>query len=374
MTLAFCTECGNRLRATSQFCGSCGTPVRSNDATERPESPQAAPPPPEVGPESVPSSEPVRPSRRGGVVLAAAVVVLLAVAAGGAWVVASDRGGDEQTTAPTTATGGTDGSPPTTPADTARSTTTPPESCTTPVSAVPSSVDGAGPDLVVTVTFTNSCAVPVDASEATTVRITSDGREVAAARFDLSAPALDLPARSSRDVDLRFSPGSWNARPPDADDLAVDVTLPLEEGDGADDSRLSYLSEGSLTEVGPGDALALQRDLDSGDVESDLVGFWVPQISSKRVGLEADGIVYDDAAMLSDHQGWRNRFPDARLVRSDDYSTFEAPDFWVTVVDVGFSSPESANAWCDQNGLSPNDCFAKLLSHTTGPVGSTVSR
>lgn len=104
-----------------------------------------------------------------------------------------------------------------------------------------------------------------------------------------------------------------------------------------------------------------------------LVGSWVPQVSSKRVGLEADGIVYDDAAILRDHEAMRQQHG-ALLLWSGDYSTFKEGSFWVSVVPVPFSTPEAANQWCDGAVPDRNACFAKLLSHTAGHQGATQQR
>ncbi|HET9257824.1 MAG TPA: serine/threonine-protein kinase [Pseudonocardiaceae bacterium] len=92
-------------------------------------------------------------------------------------------------------------------------------------------------------------------------------------------------------------------------------------------------------------------------------GMWVPQISSKWVGLYADGIKYDNAAILANHQRWRAGFPASKLLWSGDWRTFDsAHDYWVTVAAIAFGTPDDANQWCDARSLPPNDCFARRLS------------
>lgn len=122
-------------------------------------------------------------------------------------------------------------------------------------------------------------------------------------------------------------------------------------------------------------AAQLQAEVatDSNTTES-LVGYWVPQLSSKKDGLVADGITYDDDAIWANFQRLKTAHSDAVLLRSDDYSSFSNPGFWVTVVAQPFGNPSAANAWCSQAAYGADDCFAKRLSHTDGPTGNTVHR
>jgi hypothetical protein len=105
-----------------------------------------------------------------------------------------------------------------------------------------------------------------------------------------------------------------------------------------------------------------------------VVGQWVPQIGSKAVGTQADGTVYDEAAILADYRRAKARFPAAVLLRSDDYMSFKRGGFWVVVVATPFASAAAANSWCDAQGLGPDGCFAKRLSHADGPTGNTMPR
>lgn len=112
-----------------------------------------------------------------------------------------------------------------------------------------------------------------------------------------------------------------------------------------------------------------------------LVETWVPQVSAKRPGLDVEGDQlgpYDASMVLADHEEYRRRYAavgyDVVLVRSQDFTSFKLPDFWVTIVASSYPSPESANAWCDAEGLRPEDCFAKRLSRSNPWKGSTVPR
>lgn len=125
--------------------------------------------------------------------------------------------------------------------------------------------------------------------------------------------------------------------------------------------------------VSPQAALQQEVDGDHHHVEA-LVGYWVPQLSSKTVGLKADGIVYGYGEIL-DHFNWiKERYPHALLLRSDDYASFKRSGYWVTVMPVTYTSGAEANSWCDYEGIDPDNCFARLLLRTGGPDGATLPR
>lgn len=105
-----------------------------------------------------------------------------------------------------------------------------------------------------------------------------------------------------------------------------------------------------------------------------LVGSWVPQLSSKKPGLVANGVTYDYLAIWQDFQKLKSQYPMALLIWSGDFSTYQSADFWVTIVAQPYSDGTSANGWCDNASIDANDCYAKLLSHTAGPTGATVLR
>jgi hypothetical protein len=105
-----------------------------------------------------------------------------------------------------------------------------------------------------------------------------------------------------------------------------------------------------------------------------LVGYWVPQLSSKRVGMVANGIAYDYNAIWQDFQSLQGRYPNALLLWSGDYVSYASSNFWVTVIPAAYPDGPSANTWCDGEGIGANDCYAKFLSHTGGSTGTTLLR
>jgi hypothetical protein len=112
-------------------------------------------------------------------------------------------------------------------------------------------------------------------------------------------------------------------------------------------------------------------DGDRSDVAVYLADRWIPQISSKRVGLEAKGITWDNRAILDEHLRLRNIYPDVKLLWSGDWSTYDGPNFWVTVVGLQSYNPYDVLDWCTEQGFDRDNCIAKLVS-TTHPIeGST---
>lgn len=87
------------------------------------------------------------------------------------------------------------------------------------------------------------------------------------------------------------------------------------------------------------------RQIANGDksfVSAVLADYWVPQLSSKRPGVVDNGLVWDKAMTLQEHLQLRQRYPNVRLLWSGDWSTFSAPDFWVTVIGITFGDSAGA--------------------------------
>ena len=105
-----------------------------------------------------------------------------------------------------------------------------------------------------------------------------------------------------------------------------------------------------------------------------LVGQWVPQLSSKNLGLVVGGVTYDYPAIMADFRALHGRFPEAVMVNSSDYNNFSRKDFWVTLEASVFATADAANAWCDEQGFPAQDCHAGRLTHTGGPAGNSKPR
>jgi len=126
----------------------------------------------------------------------------------------------------------------------------------------------------------------------------------------------------------------------------------------------------------PAEASLLLRDqvlADHRAVEQ-LVGQWVPQISSIKLDLVINGVTFDYPEIWANYQSLRAQYPQALLLNSSDYVNFSGKDFWVTVAGVAFGTADEANAWCDQQGFAEQECYASRLMHTGGPAGNSKIR
>ncbi|GFG73254.1 hypothetical protein MBOT_06190 [Mycobacterium botniense] len=135
----------------------------------------------------------------------------------------------------------------------------------------------------------------------------------------------------------------------------------------------------STPESPPADpeAAALQRlrqraRSDRPFVAAELADHWVPQLSSKRPGVVDEGVVWNNAMILQEHLDLREQYRDVRLLWSGDWSTFSAPDYWVTVVGITYPDASGALAWCRSHGFDRDHCIAKLISATHPVAGSTA--
>jgi hypothetical protein len=120
-------------------------------------------------------------------------------------------------------------------------------------------------------------------------------------------------------------------------------------------------------------ALESQVAADRTGVEA-LVGYWVPQLSSKKPGLRVNGTVYDYPAIWQEFVNTRSRYPDVMLLWSGNFSVYQLGDFWVTIKPLPSTDGADANAWCDSQYIPKDDCYAKLISHSHPYAGATLHR
>ena len=154
-----------------------------------------------------------------------------------------------------------------------------------------------------------------------------------------------------------------------ADDETVD-TAP----DGADDSGTSDDSDYSGTSgTSSEENLDQKVEDDKVVVEQNLIGKWVPQIASKKVGMEADGKVWDADAIYEEHQELANEYGTSQvlLLKSEDYASYRQTGYYVTVIDSSYDNPDDALQWCTFHSLDADHCYAKQINTTGGPDGTT---
>ncbi len=238
--------------------------------------------------------------------------------------------------------------------------------------------------LAITTTITSSCgAADVISNTAMQVNVVDGAHDVAAGTFDISAHPVAIPAGQEATQTFVFPAGMYWLTP---DLLSQRPMMSARyNGRAAQDAGAKAPDAGSLTAKEPASpqfgspesaALVGLRELVDADrtVVRGLQQWWLPQVSSKRPGLVAEGITWTNADVLRDHLALRQRFPQARLVWSGDWTTFSLPNWWVTIVALPMTTPQQANAWCDAQGLDADHCFAKMISSVLGPDGTTVYR
>jgi outer membrane protein assembly factor BamB len=242
-------------------------------------------------------------------------------------------------------------------------------------------------------------------SAATRITVTSNGQNVASGMFDLSSQPIVIPPGSGGndsepavEHDFRFPPGSFwrlpvstheaptngSSQQGDVDIDAKTLVVDCDQSGSTKSSAQSSNASQSSTATGPADpksgdnesasvdALRAIANADRPFVQGQLADRWVPQLSSKRPGLVADGITWNNAETLREHLQLRLAYPEVRLLWSGDWSTFSAADFWVTIAGVTFPDANGALGWCRSHNLDRDHCYAKLVS-TTHPIdGSTA--
>lgn len=160
---------------------------------------------------------------------------------------------------------------------------------------------------------------------------------------------------------------------PDQASLADDETVDTAP-DGADDSGTSDDSDYSGTSgTSSEENLDQKVEEDKVVVDQNLIGKWVPQIASKKVGMEADGKVWDADAIYEEHQELANEYGTSQvlLLKSEDYASYRQPGYYVTVIDSSYDNPDDALQWCTFHSLDADHCYAKQINTTGGPDGTT---
>ncbi|MDR2348304.1 MAG: hypothetical protein LBD90_06790, partial [Bifidobacteriaceae bacterium] len=118
-------------------------------------------------------------------------------------------------------------------------------------------------------------------------------------------------------------------------------------------------------------ALKRQSQVDYQRVAA-LQGVWSPQLSSKYVGLVAEGQTWTPAAIWAEFLVYEERYPgQALLIDSTQWSCYEAsPQFWITNYATSFPTADGALAWCAAEGWDRDHCFAKMIGNN-GTQGTT---
>lgn len=110
---------------------------------------------------------------------------------------------------------------------------------------------------------------------------------------------------------------------------------------------------------------------DHATVASKLDGHWVVQLSAKQEGLTTEQQTWTNEAILEEFETLRAQHPEALLLNSSQWSSFRLNDYWITVLNEPYDDPEAALAKCRELGIDRDNCFAKKISSTEGPEGTT---
>ena len=141
------------------------------------------------------------------------------------------------------------------------------------------------------------------------------------------------------------------------------------ESDVTEDPAAEDSSDTSFTRT-TAETLAARVESDRSRV-GNIVDAWVPILSQKWVGLQADGILYDEERILELDDELRQSYG-TLLLWSGDYSSFPRSDIWAHVVPSPFPTKEGALDWCRSSDRGRADCGAKLVSKTRPSKGSTA--
>ena len=207
---------------------------------------------------------------------------------------------------------------------------------------------------------------------------------VASGDFDFSGSPLVI-SGSGTTLTLHFGSGHFYRTADDMDLTTIVVTCAPDRGSaptaatpGASSpssaTAATTSKDNTLEETAAKDSLRWQADHDKSSVKG-VSGKWVPQLSSKKSGMVADGITWDNRATLQEFLKLRQKYSDAKLLYSDEWPVFDSGgQYWVTIVATPYGSADEANAWCSAEGFDADHCFAKYID-TKGPSeGTTVTR
>lgn len=250
----------------------------------------------------------------------------------------------------------------------------------------PNGVSSTQAGLVVSTRITATCSSGNTLStDSLRVDVTDGNRSVASGYFDLSDRSVTVRSGDVVQQDFRFPAGMYWQLP---EKLSNSVTISVSNESNSSSTAASGTSRtpgvldavavaqptGSSAEAA---AAAALRDIANSDrqwITREVENRWIPQLSSKKEGLVAEGITWSSSDILREHLELRQRFPQARLMWSGEWSTFSYPDWWVTAVAIPHASGQDANNWCSANRFDADHCFAKIVSTTLPIPGSTLGR
>ena len=210
---------------------------------------------------------------------------------------------------------------------------------------------------------------------------------VASGTFDLSSDPLIIP-NGGRAVTLRFGEQHYFRTAKDLDLKGLTVRPSFDRGcsstataKSSTNSAMTIASSASSNtnqeaqdEQAAGDAIQWQIKHDYPIVMNSLRGKWTPQLSSKQVGLVADGQTWTKRSILAEYLKTQQANPKAVIIDTSQWPVYDTGGWWVTLQGDTYSDGDQANAWCDAQGYDSDHCLAKRIESNGTSQGTTKLR
>mgnify|MGYP001744723950 CR=1 FL=1 len=210
---------------------------------------------------------------------------------------------------------------------------------------------------------------------------------VASGTFDLSSDPLIIP-NGGRAVTLRFGEQHYFRTAKDLDLKGLTVRPSFDRGSSSTataksstnsamtiaSSASSNANQEAQDEQAAGDAIQWQIKHDYPFVMNSLRGKWTPQLSSKQVGLVADGQTWTKRAILAEYLKTQQANPKAVIIDTSQWPVYDTGGWWVTLQGDTYSDGDQANAWCDAQGYDSDHCLAKRIESNGTSQGTTKLR
>ena len=210
---------------------------------------------------------------------------------------------------------------------------------------------------------------------------------VASGTFDLSSDPLIIP-NGGRVVTLRFGEQHYFRTAKDLDLKGLTVRPSFDRGSSSTataksstnsamtiaSSASSNANQEAQDEQAAGDAIQWQIKHDYPIVMNSLRGKWTPQLSSKQVGLVADGQTWTKRSILAEYLKTQQANPKAVIIDTSQWPVYDTGGWWVTLQGDTYSDGDQANAWCDAQGYDSDHCLAKRIESNGTSQGTTKLR
>ena len=210
---------------------------------------------------------------------------------------------------------------------------------------------------------------------------------VASGTFDLSSDPLIIP-NGGRTVTLRFGEQHYFRTAKDLDLKGLSVRPSFDRGSPSSatsksstnspmtiaSSASSNANQEAQDEQAAGDAIQWQVKHDYPVVMNSMRGKWTPQLSTKQVGVLADGQTWTNRSILAEFLRTRQANPKAVIVSTSEWPVFDEGGWWVTLSGELYATADEANVWCDTQGYDRDHCLAKRMESSGSPQGTTKSR